>query len=116
MYPKTKNYNWKKLVFITISACLVSCAPLVLLPPGQTDVTRTEQKFPGITLEDLNQGKIFYETNCDRCHSLKWAFRISDESLYKVVPVMAEKAKIDSKTQDLILKYLITMKPAQTKK
>jgi hypothetical protein len=105
-----------KIGLILISSCLFSCAPLVLLIPEQSDVKRIEQTYPGISLEDLAKGKTFYETNCNKCHSLKWAFKISDNKLYEVIPSMAEKAKIDSKTQDLILKYLITMKPVQQKK
>ena len=87
---------------------------MILISPTQNDAGRGRQKFPDLTLAELNQGKIFFENNCNKCHGEKISFKVSEKHLYKVVPRMAKKkAKVDDKTEALILKYLVTMHSAQ---
>ena len=99
------------LILLSVSA-LMACATYIPLTPMQSDADRIANKFPGITLADLSEGKTLYEQNCVKCHNLKTPFKVSEEEVINIMPKMAHKAKIDSKTQDLILKYILTMKTA----
>ncbi len=107
-----------KITFQKISISLViglfiaACAGSKVttsLEPTQADVDRNKAIFSNLTVEELIQGKAHYEKSCGSCHKL---YSPKDESAVewkKIVPPMAKKAKIDAKTEDLILKYVISM-------
>jgi hypothetical protein len=99
----------KKTSLIISVIFLIACGSPKLLSLNNKDVEKADKKFPGITLAELNEGKLIFETNCGRCHPLEKSLNKSEESLRKVVPSMARKSKIDVKSEDLVLKYLITV-------
>jgi len=104
----------KKSFLALVSLVLISCA-VKLVTPTQTDVERVQSKYPNYTLEELNQGKAMYEKHCSECHNLKNPTKFSETEWQKEVPQMVKKANkkhpnsIDAQTEDLILKYVITM-------
>ncbi len=104
----------KKNIILISTVILVACSSKVLLPT-QADVERVNKKFPGITLSELNDGKIKFEQNCGSCHSLSKSFHESESEIRKIMPEMAQKANVDSKTEELILKYLVTINSAEKK-
>jgi len=86
------------------------------------DVKRGNEKFPATTLASLNDGKMLYENNCGTCHALKNAASNSEEKWRDIVPKMVVKVnkkagreELDSKKQELILHYLVTMCNAPSK-
>lgn len=87
--------------------------------PMQTDADRVQGKFPGLTLEQLNQGKVLYEANCASCHHLENPSSEPEEEWRSIVPRMVLKANkrsinpITPESEELILRYLIAMGPAQ---
>ncbi len=89
--------------------------------PLQTDADRVQDKFPGYTLAQLNEGKVLYENNCAMCHSLEKPSSESEDEWKKIVPEMVGKVNrrstngIDAAGEEKILRYLITMGPAQIK-
>ncbi|HVM90071.1 MAG TPA: hypothetical protein VMT76_17925 [Puia sp.] len=99
----------KKHSAIAFLVFLSACASAKLITPGQADADRGEQKFPGYTFNELNQGKAIYEANCNKCHRYKAPQTKSEKKWNKVIPKMAKKAKLDSAQQQLVLKYVITM-------
>lgn len=99
----------KKLIAVLIVIGITACASYKPLPPTQSDADRASQKYPGITLTDLNEGKSIFEHSCHKCHSLKKPFKKSEADIEHILPSMAKKAKLDSKQQDLVLKYLVAM-------
>lgn len=103
----------KTKMILGTSIVLFACASFTLIAPSQSDVERAAQKYPGITLADLNQGKDIFDKSCGRCHSKKKSFAVSEETLISVLPAMAKKAKLDKTQEDMVLKYLITMRPVQ---
>ena len=103
----------KNLVLIS-TILMVACSAKIIMPT-QADVERANVKFPGISLSDLNEGKIKFEQNCGSCHSLNESYHESEKGLRRIMPEMAQKAKIDAKAEDQILKYLITMNSAPKK-
>ena len=103
----------KNLLFILVSILLISCAGAKLATPTMTDVEYGKQKYPDLTLTDVNIGKANFEKSCSQCHSLKKPGSKSPEQWEKTVPRMAAKAekkegkeKIDEATQKSILMYL----------
>src|SRR5215217_7926085 len=98
----------KKLSIILALVFLAACTKL--LSPTQGDADRAATKFPGTTLADLNQGKTLYEQNCGKCHGLKKPTSESEEGWRKIMPPMAKKAKINAQQEEMILKYVLTMR------
>jgi len=99
----------KTASLLSVCFLLIACASYKPIAPSQTDATRAAQQFPGTTLADLEQGKSIFEQSCNKCHSLKKPFTKDAETIKQVLPKMAKRAKIDSKQEDLVLKYLLTM-------
>jgi hypothetical protein len=82
----------------------------------QADVDRAQAKFPGITLTQLESGRMQYEENCQSCHGLKDPTDYTEDRIRQVVPVMAKKANdragrtvVDLEEQDLIMKYMVAI-------
>jgi cytochrome c5 len=105
----------KKISIVLLLATLTACTATKLLTPAQTDADRGAQKFKGYTLTDLNQGKTLFETKCTVCHSAKNPASRNEDKWREIVPKMAAKSKdrgkgeIDAQSQELIIKYLVTM-------
>jgi cytochrome c5 len=83
--------------------------------PTQADVDRVQTKFPGYTLDELNQGKQLFEANCNLCHKLKKPASEPESEWREIVPRMVKKVNnkeghhIDEAGQEKILRYVITM-------
>ncbi len=116
MNPNKVSIYMKKIFVVTFVIFVASCASVKVLVPTQADADRGAKKYPGYTLVDLNQGKALCEQHCTACHGLKKPGSKTAEEWKEIVPEMTEKANedggstaIDAKTEDLILKYLVTM-------
>jgi len=113
----------KKLLLLSAILLVAACntvknnakAPVASTGPTMADVTRGAQKYPGLTLANLNDGKTAFESSCEKCHGLDRSTSATPETLENVMPEMAGKAHIDTKTSELILKYLNTMKMGEKK-
>ena len=53
------------------SLLLISCAGAKLATPTQSDVEYGKQKYPDLTLTDVNIGKANFEKLCTQCHGTK---------------------------------------------
>lgn len=92
---------------------LVACSAKLAIPT-QADADKGAAKFPGYTLSDMNAGKSAFEVNCGKCHGLKKPSSRTEDQWKETVPRMVKKAnkkeeKINAKTQEDILRYLIVM-------
>lgn len=110
----------KKILSIASIVLLTGCFSAKLITPTQADVDRVQTKFSGYSLADLEHGKSLFEQNCGKCHGLKNPVSRNEEEWRKVVPRMVgkinkKKEVLDSKSQEDILKYLITMSGASKK-
>lgn len=103
----------KKIITLLLISVFAGCAAYKPITPLQGDAVRASQKFPGTTLADLQEGRSIFESSCSKCHSLKKPFKKSEEIVRSAMPRMAKRAKLDSKQEDLVLKYLVTMKSGQ---
>lgn len=113
----------KKAITFFSLLLLVSCAANRVLVPNEADAARGAQKFPGLTLSELNEGKTIYEANCGLCHELEKPRSRNEAGWNAIVPGMVAKVNkkagsevIDSHKKDLILHYLITMSNAPKRK
>lgn len=120
----------KKGIVITASTILLFVAACKSHKPAATspsssalteaDAARMSGKFEGYTLAQAQEGKALYEQNCASCHNLKNPASRSEAQWQSIVPNMTAKANrkagktvIDGKSEELILRYLITMSTAK---
>lgn len=98
-----------------VSIVLLACSPKLAKTsvnsstPTQADADRAAAKWEGTTLENLNSGKTLYEANCGKCHALPAISSRNEEGWNKIVPPMAQKARLSSESENYILKYVVTM-------
>src|SRR5262245_55089877 len=103
----------KKGAIVFSLAVLTACGTSKMMTITQADADRGGIKYPGLTVAQLNQGKIDYEQNCGTCHGLKRPNNKNPEQWQKIVPDMvirarkAGKAPIDAAKENSILKYLV---------
>ncbi|MDO9187371.1 MAG: hypothetical protein Q7W13_15260 [Bacteroidia bacterium] len=102
----------KKTLPLFLFIALTACSAKLLLPT-QTDVNRVSAKYPGYTWNELMAGKSIYEQNW---RILKDPASRNEEQWKEIVPHLVKKLNkrkgkevIDSKAQETLLKYLITM-------
>jgi mono/diheme cytochrome c family protein len=98
----------KKILFVTLLVA-VACSSKKLFVLTQADADLAAAKYPGMTLADLEEGHRLYTANCQKCHGLKKPQKYSEARLNTIVPIMADKAKIDQATEDKILHYMVTL-------
>lgn len=100
----------KKFVVPALLLVLVACGSSKMALT-QADADRGAQKFSGLSLADLNQGKTDSETFCIKCHGYKKPQTRTESEWREIVPRMAKKngSGIDAKTEKSILAYMVTM-------
>jgi hypothetical protein len=109
----------KKLLQTAVMV-MVLCAPLAcatLPQPLAEDATRASTLWPGLKLEDLQNGRKLYVQNCGACHALHLPSAYGNERWDRVMVRMQVKAKIDDRAASTILAYLKTFSkdwPAET--
>lgn len=103
----------RNIVFILIALLVFSCGTVKLAVPDETVLARASNLYPGITLEELNQGMANYQQYCSPCHKLKDPDSKTVAEWAKIVPGMSARAAksesipdIDPATQTSILQYL----------
>ena len=113
----------KKTFLVVSILILAACKPVQLVTPTQADVDRMSDKFPDLTLEDLNMGKSTFQEDCHYCHRLKDPESKSEKRWNRIVPKMVKRVNwikkedgIDSTSQEILRKYLITMSKRAGKK
>lgn len=98
----------KKIILASIvGVTLFSCASKKEIGITELDVERAKVKFPEMTSEMLLSGQKLYAEHCTKCHNFS-AGKYSEKKWEHNMPEMAKLAKIDSKTEQAILRYLIT--------
>jgi cytochrome c5 len=105
-----------KTRIITLSAVILLAACGTTKMMSESDVSRAQATYPGLTLADLQKGKADYEAKCSTCHGLKKPKSQTPDAWRKIVPGMsagankkAGKEVVTAADQESILKYLITM-------
>lgn len=99
---------------------IVACGKSKLLAPTQADVDAGKMNYPDLTLSQLELGRATFQANCNLCHELFKPSQFSEEKWIEVVPGMVEavnnkygSTEIDSKEEEALLRYVLTMRTKQ---
>ncbi|UKJ07126.1 hypothetical protein [Solitalea lacus] len=108
-----------KTLLVMCVIVMAACGTKKVLTKDDADVARGALKYPGYTLTEFHAGKTATESYCGSCHALKNPANFNEAQLSTTVPKMVKKANrkagsevIDAKTQESILKYMVTMSSA----
>jgi len=55
---------------------------------------------------DLDRGKVYYETSCQRCHALYMPKSFTGRSWARYVRRYGPRARLDEQQKDLVVQYL----------
>ncbi len=88
------------LVFLLVSC--VSSIPII----SETDVTRAQMQWSGVTREQLCSDRELYILKCSGCHSLHIPNQYSTGKWNSILPVMNIKSKLSIAEGERIKRYL----------
>lgn len=109
--------------FVPVFSVLVFAVVLMgfsmagLPKPTEQHAKQVQQQFPGITVQQLDQGMELYKTHCKGCHFVKNPSRFSEAVWKQQVPAMVNrinkkgKKYISPEQSSLILNYVLVMGP-----
>lgn len=99
----------KKNVLFGLMLVVAGCAAkkVAVNNPDQVDIKYGQSKFEGYSQTMFEAGRTIANKSCTSCHNLKDPKMLTEERIYKVIPNMAEKAKLSNEDKDLVLKYYI---------
>ena len=91
----------KKSGFFAASlTMLVACSPKTAEVVEKVE----NEEYPTAA---IGEGSALYAANCGKCHKLKTVTDYTAEQWQKIVPPMAQKAKLDATQQDKVLQYVL---------
>src|SRR5438045_1560382 len=103
----------KKIAYVLLILTGIYCCTPKLAPTSsgftEADVTRGKTFWSECNMEKLTAARTLYTNKCGTCHSLKSPDSRSEEAWRKIVPPMAQKAKLTQEEQDMVLAYVLTM-------
>ena len=99
-----------KWIFFIACSVLTSCAVTNQFQPQENKLVVMQQKVPGITMGELQEGLAIYKKNCSSCHALYAPSAFTAIKWEKELKEMLPKAKItDPGMQKKIRDYLFAM-------
>ena len=93
------NLKYSIAVLLVIAA--VACSPKV-----KTTTTAPAAVTDPVLLARISEGKMLYETNCNKCHELQNPGKFNEKEWTKNLDWMAPKAKITDEQKATIFAYL----------
>lgn len=89
-----------------ISVIVASIVVLTACTPKTTEMVIVEEKseFP---TTDIAEGSKLYAENCGKCHKFKTISDYNETQWNKIVPIMADKAKLDATAERKVLHYVL---------
>lgn len=94
-----KHWVWLGLLGLT------ACAGLHRVV--QEDLTRAQQRWPDVTLVQLEQGRTMYVRRCAGCHALHRPEEFAPEQWPRWVEDMTDDAKLTPEERAAIERYLV---------
>ncbi|MDP4197692.1 MAG: cytochrome c [Bacteroidota bacterium] len=91
---------------------LVSCSGS-LPEPTSEQVQWASNKWSGISISELSEGRNLYIDKCSGCHSLKDPSDYTEEEWGTVLKKMSRKAKLTDAEYEKISHYISTMSKRQ---
>jgi mono/diheme cytochrome c family protein len=77
--------------------------------PVAADARWAEQRWPGTTVVDLEQGRGVFVSRCSNCHSLPDPTQKSADEWPSAVDEMAARARLSDEDKARVARYLATM-------
>ena len=108
----------KKLICIIIifSAAffLMQCKTLKMSPAPRpkTMLDIAKNRWPSITQEELDSGKMIYATKCTQCHIAKSIANRSEAEWQTAINKMSPKAKLSQPEKEMLTHYIFTAREA----
>jgi cytochrome c5 len=89
-------------------ACLAACGSAAVPEPTAADASRGSAHFPGLTLNELHEGRRLYVSRCGSCHVLKRPMELQPEQWQAEVDEMRGKngVKLSDEEARAIVRYL----------
>jgi len=98
-----------KFLIVAIVLCMAACTATQHLRPVDADLAAAQQRIPGITMNDLQNGYKIYVMNCSACHRLHDPKEFTADKWKTILLEMFSKAKItDEKQKQLVTNFLIS--------
>lgn len=99
----------KRATLYLLGIALVGCAgsKVALSDTDTASYNYGKERFDGYSKQMYLQGKTLNETACIKCHKVKDPANYGEDKINKVVPKMANKAKLSDADKDLVLKYYL---------
>lgn len=98
------------LALALIGGCARSNAPMAT----DADAVRARQRWPGITISELNTGRKLYVGHCGTCHLPPRPGDFAPDAWPGHVREMQERSGLDAASGLLVERYVITMAIAAT--
>ncbi|MGE5352916.1 MAG: hypothetical protein ACM3S2_18085 [Ignavibacteriales bacterium] len=95
-------------LFLLLGLFIMSCASSVPEPSAQ-QLQWASDKWPGVGVKDLSEGREMYIEKCSGCHSLKVPSDYSEEEWAPVFKKMSRKAKLTEAENEKIWRYISTL-------
>ena len=95
-------------LLLVISGCLVASCYSSHFVIDESDLSKAQAKYPGITQNDLIAGRKLYIANCSTCHNLHQPTEFTEAKWLELVPDMAKEAKLSDAEAKLIEQFVIT--------
>jgi hypothetical protein len=84
-----------------------SCSP-ALAPLSPQQAEWAAEKWPEMTVEQLDNARTMYVMRCSGCHSLYQPAKYSLEKWDRILDTMAPKAKLDGTEREMVRRYIVT--------
>lgn len=98
----------KYLLLCSLVIAITACTVTQHLQPADADLALAQQRIPGITISQLQDGYKLYVNKCSGCHRLHNPNEYTAVKWKPILVEMLSKAKVtEEPSKTLILNYLI---------
>lgn len=96
--------------FLLLVCLVAGCSTATRLLPPEAELSRLQQKVPGITYGEIKQGAGLYKTNCSGCHRLHSPAEYTVDGWNKALVEMFPRAHMtDERKRTLVRNYLFAL-------
>lgn len=81
---------------------------------AKSELQIAQQRWPGTSSADLNEGKTIYNTKCTRCHGAKKIVTRDEKSWKASIDKMAPRAKLTADEKEKLTRYILSYREAHT--
>jgi len=105
----------RRLAIATVVAALTACAHSTAPVATDADAARAQERWPGITVGELNHGRKVYVGHCSGCHLPPAPTAHAVDSWPGHVREMSERSGLTSDEEAAVIRYVQTMAAAASR-